>query len=282
MVTWTTLAWPLVPLCGVSALVGFASWYRPRSLGLVRTGKILGFVCLFTCCAVWIARWWQAGHLPLFGTYESSLSIAAAVMLAAGLIRPRTSASVGLWPVACAVAAMLLAHGLRFDPTIFPLTISERSWIVDVHALLAWAAFGVLAANTGFALLRLLRGAQVVPRVDRRLATTLSVGFLLHSAMLASGSFYKFLLFGRAWSFDPVETLGLVAWVSYGTLLHLHLFSGWEGRRLAAWCLALFVLLTATYRGIVYFPSWSTYHIFDMNLRMHVVGSEPADPGGEP
>jgi ABC-type transport system involved in cytochrome c biogenesis permease subunit len=100
--------------------------------------------------------------------------------------------------------------------------------------------------------------------------------------MLASGSFYKFLLFGRAWSFDPVETLGLVAWVSYGTLLHLYLFSGWEGRRLAAWCLALFVLLTVTYRGIVYFPSWSTYHIFDMDLRLHVVGAEPADRGGEP
>ena len=99
--------------------------------------------------------------------------------------------------------------------------------------------------------------------------------------MMASGSFYKFLLFGRAWSFDPIETLGLVAWVAYGGLLHMHVFAGWEGRRLAAWSFALFVILVVSYRGIVYFPSWSTYHIFDMDLRMHLDGSgSPAGGGG--
>ncbi|NIP15989.1 MAG: hypothetical protein GWN02_07605, partial [Gemmatimonadetes bacterium] len=73
-----------------------------------------------------------------------------------------------------------------------------------------------------------------------------------------------------AWSFDPIETLGFVAWMAYGTLLHLHLMAGWEGRRLASWCAALFVLLTVSYRAIVYFPPSSTYHIFDMDLRIHV------------
>ena len=35
---------------------------------------------------------------------------------------------------------------------------------------------------------------------DRALSYSLSLGFALHSAMMASGSFYKFLLFGAAWS----------------------------------------------------------------------------------
>ena len=43
-------------------------------------------------------------------------------------------------------------------------------------------------------------------------------------------------------------------------------------------CGTLFVLLTVTYRGIVYFPSWSSYHILDMDLRMHVTA--PQQPGG--
>jgi len=282
MLTWTSIATLLAALCAMSALIGFAAWYRPQSRALVWSARFSGFACLGLVGAVWIARWSTAGHLPLFGTYESSLSISAAVLLSASLIVPRRSDAVGLWPVACTVCAALLVHGLRFDPTVFPLTISERSWVVDVHALLAWAAFGMLAANSGLALLRLLRGTKSFPGIDRRLVSTLSIGFLLHSAMLASGSFYKFMLFGRAWSFDPVETLGLLAWVSYGTLLHLHLFSRWEGRRLAAWCLVLFLILTATYRGIVYFPSWSTYHIFDMDLRLHVVGTEQPDSGGGP
>jgi ABC-type transport system involved in cytochrome c biogenesis permease subunit len=282
MAAWSMTAWTLVTLCTVSATVGFGAWRRPQSRGLVRAAQILGYVCLAAVGSIWLTRWWQAGHLPLFGTFESSLSVSVAVLGATAVTARRESGSVGLWPIACIVSAALLAHGARFDTTVFPLTISERSWIVDVHALLAWAAFGALAANTGFALVRLLGGSTANPRLDRRIAFTLSTGFMLHSAMLASGSFYKFLLFGRAWSFDPVETLGLVAWVSYGTLLHMHVFSGWQGRRLAAWCLALFLVLTASYRGIVYFPSWSTYHIFDMDLRLHVVDVEPTDGGGEP
>ena len=123
-------------------------------------------------------------------------------------------------------------------------------------------------------------GPERVP--GRLLQQSLSVGFLLHTAMLASGSFYKFLLFGQAWSFDPVETLGLLVWLAYGTLLHLHMMAGWEARRLAGWCLGVFVLLIVSYRGIVYFPAWSTYHIFDMDLRMHIGGSEGALPPGRP
>ena len=88
--------------------------------------------------------------------------------------------------------------------------------------------------------------------------------------MMASGSLYKFLLFGTLWSFDPIETMGFVAWIGYGALLHMQLFARWSGIRLARWCVALFVLLVVSYRGIVHFPSWSTYHIFDMDLRMHL------------
>ena len=179
-----------------------------------------------------------------------------------------------VWPVAGAVAAATVAHGRLFSPEAYPLTISERSWVVDIHAFVAWAAFGCLAVNAGLALHRVVVRKPSGPWADRALAGSLSLGFLLHSGMLASGSLYKFLLFGTAWSFDPIETLGIVAWVSYGTLLHMHLLAGWEARQLAGWCLALFVILVVSYRGIVYFPSWSTYHIFDMDLRLHLTGSE--------
>ena len=107
------------------------------------------------------------------------------------------------------------------------------------------------------------------------LVLSLQIGFLLHTSMLVSGSFYKFLLFGKAWSFDPIETLGFIAWIAYGTLLHMHYFAGWEGP--GGWqngvCRYFFVLLVS-YRGIVYFPAWSTYHIFDMDLRIHLTGDK--------
>jgi ABC-type transport system involved in cytochrome c biogenesis permease subunit len=265
----------LVPVCAAAALVGFAAWARPDSRPWSRAAEVAGVAALALGLAAWIGRWAVAGHLPLFGTYESALSLAVAVLLAA-LIWRRGAASAGLrpWPVAAAVAAGLLAHGLRFDASAFPLTISERSWVVDLHALLAWAAFGTLAVNAGLALARM--AARSTPPVDQALVTSLGVGFGLHTAMIASGSFYEFLLFGRAWSFDPVETLAFAAWVAYGALLHMHRFAGWQGRRLAHWCVGVFAVLVVSYRLIVYFPPWSTYHIFDMDLRVHVTGSPTA------
>lgn len=269
----------LTIVCAAAALLGFAGWAFPRPRRLARTGEWAGWVALAFALVVWVWRWRLAGHLPLFGTYESALSLVVAVLGAVAVLRMRTPRAERVWPVAAAIGAALLAHGLQFDPTAFPLTISERSWVVDVHAIVAWAAFGVLASNVGLALWSLMAVRINEERSDlaeRWVARTLTVGFALHSAMLVSGSFYKFLLFGEVWTFDPIETLGFVAWLSYGTLLHMHLFAGWEGRRLAGWCLGLFVVLVVSYRGIVYFPSWSTYHIFDMDLRMHVTGEQEA------
>jgi ABC-type transport system involved in cytochrome c biogenesis permease subunit len=251
----------LVPASGVTCLVGIASWVFKDWKRLGRAGEWLGIGCFALTLLTWVLRWRSAGHIPIFGTYESALSLAVAVLATAFVIRHRA-----VWPTACGVSAALLAHGSRFNATALPLTISERSWIVDIHGILAWAAFGCLAANAGLALACLLGGERSSEATRRLLTLTLSVGFLLHSAMLASGSFYKFLLFGDAWSFDPMETLGFAAWIAYGTLLHLHLMAG--------------VLLVVSYRIIVYFPAWSTYHILDLDLRIHINPSEAIPPRG--
>jgi ABC-type transport system involved in cytochrome c biogenesis permease subunit len=267
--------------CAATSLLGLVGWTRVGSPTLRRAGTWGGRASLALALLAWLLRWRSAGHLPIFGTWESALSLATAVLLAS-LLAERGLDPGRVWPVTTAVASALLIHGLFYDQRAFPLTISERSWVVDAHALVAWAAFACLAVNAALAASRLLWRGEPRPAADRRLAFTLGLGFVLHSAMLASGSFYKFLLFGTAWSFDPIETLGFVAWVGYGTLLHLNRMAGWEGRRLAGWCLALFVLLVVSYRAIVYFPAWSTYHIFDMDLRIHVTPSDSSTAGGEP
>lgn len=271
------IAGAVVPLGVAGATAGLIAWYRPdrRALAILADG--LGVTVTAATIAAWIARWVAAGHLPLFGTYESALSLGVAVMGVASIARFGGGRSRAAWAAACAVTVAVTYHGLGFDRTAYALTISERSWVVDVHAVLAWLAFGVLAWNAGLGLRVVIRRND--EDADRGLSFSLSLGFVLHSAMLASGSIYKFLLFGTAWSFDPIETLGLLAWLAYGTLLHLHLMAGWSGRRLARWCIGLFVVLTVTYRGIVYFPAWSTYHIFDMDLRIHLTGDESFEEG---
>jgi len=265
----------LVGLSAAAGVVGLVAWWRGAWLS--RLGDIMGFTCLGLALAAWTARWLAAGHLPIFGTWESGLSLAATILLGAVIARWRTGRR-EIWAPTCLIAALLITHATGYSREIYALTISERSWVVDLHAVFSWAAFAALTVNAGWALFMVATRSEG-RRLDRALSFTLSLGFALHTAMMASGSLYKFLLFGRAWSFDPIETLGFVAWVAYGTLLHMHLFAGWEGRRLAAWSLGLFVLLVISYRGIVYFPAWSSYHILDMDLRMHLTGQTP---GGTP
>lgn len=250
-------------------VVGLMGWARPaagwsRLLGLAAGPGL----CALTAIA-WGFRAWEAGHLPLFGTYESALSLALAVVAAGVVLDLWTHQRPGLAPVFALVAAALLVHGYRFDATPYALTISERSLAVDLHAVVSWVAFGALTANAALS----VRALVVAPGAggEQLLTRSLELGFFLHTAMLVSGSFYKFLLFGKAWSFDPIETLGMLTWVAYGTLLHLALLGGWRGKRLAQWSLFVFVWLIISYRLIVYFPAWASYHIFDLNLRLHLV-----------
>lgn len=272
----TSLYAASILLTVLAAAIGLPGWFwKSRVIG--RAGQALGIASLALVTAAWITRWAEAGHLPLFGTYESSLSLALAVLAVALLWDLREGGHHRVLPWASLAAASLLIHGLAFDPTPYALTISERSWVVDLHAAFAWLAFGALTVNAGLALRLATLGAGA-HKLDSAHSASLSAGFLLHSGMMASGSFYKFLLFGRAWSFDPIETLGFATWVAYGTLLHMNLMAGWSAKRLAPWCLGVFVLLVVSYRAIVYFPAWSTYHIFDMDLRIHVSGQETPGP----
>lgn len=249
----------LLGVCAVGAVLGFLAWRAPRLKRLARVWSWFAFVL---ACLAWVLRWVEAGHWPIFGVWESALSLALAVLAAGALLRRGGSLPAA---VASLVAAGVLVHSRGYETAVYALTISERSLVVDLHAAVAWAAFGCLTANAGWAVAALLRR-----EVERPLVLTLQWGFFLHTAMLVTGSLYKFMLFGQAWSFDPIETLGLFTWLAYGTLLHLQQLAGWGGRRLAGWCVALFAVLVVSYRAIVYFPSWSTYHIFDIGLRLHL------------
>lgn len=246
---------------------------------LEQATRYLALLWTMFLAITWGLRTASAGHLPLFGMYESALSLALATVIVTVGWEIRHKGRTILTPLAVLIAAALLSHGESFDATAYALTISERSWVVDIHAVVAWFAFAVLALSN-FLALRLILRRTPGEDLEKPLVTSLQVGFVLLTGMIISGSVYKFMLFGTPWSFDPVESMALVVWMAYATLLHLHLFVGWRGKKLARWTLGLFALLVISYRALVYFPAWSTYHVFDMDRRIHV-GPEQLGFGDE-
>jgi cytochrome c-type biogenesis protein CcsB len=88
----------------------------------------------------------------------------------------------------------------------------------------------------------------------------LTIGFVLLTGGIISGSLYAQYTMGRLWSWDPKEVLTLAAWLIYAVLVHERLTVGWRGRRAAIGALSGLVLLIITFIGA---QLWAAgYHSF--------------------
>ena len=225
-------------------------------------------------------RWIQAGHPPVFGTYEATLAASWFLLLTAFLAVKRHREAVLLIPLTAFFALLHVAYGLTFNVEHIPLTISEQSIWVDLHALAAWLAYGELSISFLLASLLLLQRAEWFPKsgffehslsmeiLDELVFKYLVLGFLFHTAMFALGSYYSSILFGKWWTWDPVDSLFLLSWFIFAIIIHLRLFYGWKGERMAKLVLIGMAALLISYWSLVYIP-WATYHIFDIDLKLH-------------
>lgn len=255
VVYWVASACMVAGVIAMWAPSGFAR--HSRSL------LVIGVVSMFISVVV---RWTVTGHPPIFGTFENS--IAAAWSIAVAVLWGRKWGPLhdvpddferwfSLWiPVA-------LLFGLFFSRTPYPLTISERSFIIDVHVLFAWAAHTVLlAASTAAALIVARRPGWDSAAADSVVVRGAGLGFALFTVMIAVGSLYSYLLFADWFKWEMVEAFAAAAWLGYSSVLHAFMFFRWRGSRLAWAMLIVMPLMLGT------FWVWSiysgTYHNFDI------------------
>ena len=148
--------------------------------------------------------------------YESALSLAMATIIVTVIWEFLHKGTTIITPLAVLISSALLSHGERFDSTGSASILSEGTWVVEVHAVIAWMAFGVLALSN-FLALRIVLGRTEGEDLERPLVTTLRLGFLLLTAMIVSGSATRLMVSGTPWSFDPVESMALVVWMAYAS-----------------------------------------------------------------
>jgi ABC-type transport system involved in cytochrome c biogenesis permease subunit len=250
-----TLAFAAGLAAGFLALWGRAS---PRA---ARWALALGAVALLLLAA---DRWRRSGHPPLMGTFEAALLDTAVLWLVAlGWLRQspptaRAAASLGLPGVA------LLAHGLFFPLTPVPLTISERSLWVDAHVAVASLALALYLCAGAAAAWRLATTADA-PLLDEALHRFGALGFLFHTAFMASGAWYANILFGSFWRWDAIEAAAAVSWLALGLALHARLFFRWTGRRLALALLVALLPVLVVYEAIPHL-GMRTFHHFDLSF----------------
>lgn len=234
----------------------------------------LALLCHLISVAI---RWYEAGHPPVFGTYEATLMASWFIPLTA-LLAVRKHGNIDLiipWTVVFAL--LHLAYGFIFNTAHIPLTISEQSIWVDLHALSAWLAYGQFTIAAVLSGLLLYKGGEPekgpaglpsVAILDELILKYLVLGFIFHTLMFALGSYYSSILYGKWWTWDPVDTLFMISWMIYGIIIHLRLFYGWKEITMACLVLIAMVTILAGYWSLVYIP-WATYHIFDIDLKLH-------------
>ena len=266
---------------GVSISLYIASFVSGKFMRRNSSSALLlgaGLICQFISAGT---RWIGIGHPPVFGTYEAALAGSWFMLLYTAFSYKSVHGHFrALSLTTIPIAVLIIFYGFTFNTERIPLTISERSLWVDFHALFSWLAFGSYTAAACLAGIYLLvvsgrwsvvSGKQnLEPEVlDDLIFRYINLGFITHTVMFALGSYYSSILFGNWWQWDPVNSTSLVTWLAYGLAIHMRLFYGWKGSRGANLAIVAFLTAVVSYWGLIYFPSESTYHVFDLELKRH-------------
>lgn len=281
-------------------LIAACTLYATSFLLVMKRALRWGFFSLVAALALQlgavIVRWVGVGHAPVFGTYEATLAASWFLLVFVALSFGSAHRHFRLAVLSCVpLALLLLLYGLAFFSTQrIPLTISERSWWIDFHALFSWLAFApftlafCLSAYYLWSTRKAHADAPVVAlgkRASGRIRTQrpnpnqqlgiidelafryISFGFVSHSVTFALGSYYSSILFGTWWRWDPVFSISLIAWLLLGLYIHLRLFYRWHGRKAAWLFITVFAVLNFSYWGLAHLPSGLTFHVFDLEAR---------------
>ncbi len=272
------LIWIVIYSYALSAflhLTGFV-FSKERLLKIAGLLLIPGFV---SHSAFFAIRWLRTGYFPANGNLENAITggwFAIALTLYLFLKGRMKPVGVALFTVPATL--LLTGYGVMSEPGPLPLSASFKSnWLI-VHVAFAQLAFGAYAISSGFGILYLLKERRQrrgfmnrfyerfpsLEIIEEQLFRFIIYGFISELIMIAAGAIWAKDLWGRYWSWDPVEVWSLISWLLYGFSIHLRITQGWKGRRLA-W-LAIFLLSTViiTYWGVGVIIT-NTQHIFGVS-----------------
>lgn len=259
----------------VGATVIYLYWFAFGQTKWVKAEKVLIGVGLAANFATMVFRSVAAGHLPVRTVYELNLVAAASIVGIYLWVRKQYPSTRLVGLIAVPFAFLLLGMGLDIEPEIKPLTLAYKSnWLV-VHVVFAFLSTGCYVTATGSSIFYLLKqrynsinmpkryvGLPALPMLEELSYKLILIGFVAGSVMLLSGSIWAKLLWGKYWSWDPIEIWSLLSWLVYGIYLHLFRTYGWRGRKLAWFGLACLVINVISFWAVGLVTP-STYHTLE-------------------
>ncbi len=241
----------------------YSVFFLSEKTRLRRTARKIFFAgaILHTCTI--IARYFEAGHTPITSHHETVSFFAWSVAWCYLSFRWRyTMKNLGTFASIFVLVLMLIASFASQE--IIPLSPVLQSWWLPVHASVAMVAYGFLALAGIGGVMYLLQEREIkrkrfgvfysrlpsLDALDKLNHHCLSVGFLLLTLALITGSIWAKQAWGAYWHWDPKETWSLVTWFLYAGVVHQRFTVGWRGRRAAILSIIAFISVLFTLWGV--------------------------------
>ncbi|MDX8391614.1 MAG: c-type cytochrome biogenesis protein CcsB [Mariprofundaceae bacterium] len=256
-----------------SALLYITHLFAPASI----VGK-LATACAWTGVyaggSALLLRWYESyiidmdiGHAPVSNLYEVFILLFCVTTIIYLTLESRYQArAMGAFVMALVSAGVffgvwLSAHG---HADIKPLVPALQSYWMKIHVPMNFVGYGSFAVACGAGMAYLVRerlelkGASssllaVFPSLDQldQLAyKAVAIGFPAFTLATILGAAWAAEAWGGYWSWDPKETWALIVWLTYGAYLHVRVSHGWQGRPLAWWTVAGFLVTVFCFIGV--------------------------------
>ncbi len=235
-----------IAVCYLSGATLF--WFqqtRPGRLAIALT--TFGFV-LHSGLLAW--RWQDIGQIPIVTRYED-LTVDALMIVGIYLLvqwRSLELRPAGLATLGIAGAGVLWA--LFYSHGSFPMDPSLRTnWLI-IHAQLNSIAIGAGTLAAGVHL-GWLTGRISCPDIQALAGRLANWAFFLWAAMVAAGSYWASLAWGRYWGWDPIESWSFATLMAYAFVIHLRHKPSWQGKRWALLALLPYGMMLFTTYGLL-------------------------------
>jgi ABC-type uncharacterized transport system permease subunit len=176
---------------------------------------------------------------------------------------------------AAPLALFLFSSSMAFTgKVLMPKQLSGLFFGLHIGTLFGAMALLGLAFGAGMAFLwmerriksktKLPRAGQDMPSLstfDKVNAWAVNIGFPLYTMGMLSGFFWARLTWGKIFTWDPKEVVGIGIWFAFAFLFHQRLALGWQGRKPAKFAAWLFIISLVSMVGINFFmPSHHSFN----------------------
>ena len=256
------LFWATVFTYTLSFCIGLFAFVTSKQQSSRWAVRILWLgLCFHT--ATGIVRWIAGDHPPVTDTYELNLTGTWLTMLVFVFFERMRKVAGFIALVVTPVVFLVMGHGIISRTEVVPMGPAYDSPWLGIHVIFAWLGFGCYAISTGAAVFLLLRNRLIalkksltIPEPDALDILSyrfIVLGFINHAVMLVSGAIWAKNLWGHYWSWDPLETWSLIAFLFYAFYLHARSFLGWKMKKAAIMAVMALFVMAISFWGVSWF-----------------------------